>query len=285
MVTDALWLDINNDKQKDLVVVGEWMPIKIFINQKGKLTDESSQYIKFPSTGWWNTIAAADIDGDGDSDLIIGNCGLNTQFQASAKEPITMYYKDFGNNGNLHPIMCYYINGISYPMASKDDLTDQLPFLRNKFLEYSSYADATINDIFSKDQLKDADSLKAEMMQTVYLENKGKNGFILKPLPVEAQYAPVYAIITTDINNDGKKDLILAGNNSWTRIKFGRYSANHGMVFLNDGKNNFTYLPQNKSGLNVRGDVKSMQIIGSGKNRQLIFGINDDSVKTYRLNY
>ena len=284
MVTDALWMDLNGDNQLDLIVVGEWMPIKIFINEKGKLVDKSSDYIKFPSTGWWNCILAADFDGDGDQDLVIGNTGLNTQFKASEKEPVTLYYKDFENKGTMDPVMCYYINGVSYPAASRDDLTDELPSLKKKYLEYSSYADATIHDIFSEEQLKDAGLKKAEMMQTIYLENQGKKGFVLKQLPVEAQYAPVYAINALDINHDGKKDLILSGNNSWSRIKFGRYRANHGEVFLGDGKGDFTYVPQTKSGLNLRDDIRSAQVISAGKKVKIIFGANNSSVKSYSLN-
>ncbi|HMH33970.1 MAG TPA: hypothetical protein VK543_13115 [Puia sp.] len=115
------------------------------------------EYIQFPSSGWWNSILAEDFDGDGDLDLVIGNTGLNTQFKASEKEPLTLYYKDFDNNGSIDPILCYYINGISYPSSSRDDLMDQLPSLKKKFLEYKSYADATIHDIFSAEQLKGAD--------------------------------------------------------------------------------------------------------------------------------
>jgi hypothetical protein len=284
MVTDALWIDVNGDKQKDLIVIGEWMPIKVFINEHGKLTDRSSDYIKFPSTGWWNCIKAEDFDGDGDLDLVIGNTGLNTQFKASGKEPLTLYYKDFENKGTMDPIFCYYINGISYPAASRDDITDQLPSLRKKFLEYTSYADATVTDIFTDEQLKGAGFLKAEMMQTIYLENKGRQGFMPKKLPEEAQYAPVYAIATLDVNHDGKMDLVLSGNNSWTRIKFGRYRANHGEVFLGDGKGNFTYVPQSKSGLNLREDIRSCQVVFCGKKINILFGANNAPVQCYTLN-
>ena len=281
MVTDALWLDVNGDKKKDLILVGEWMPIKIFINQNGKLIDASSEYIHFASTGWWNTITAADFDNDGDTDLLIGNCGLNTQFKVSGKEPATLYYKDFDGNGAVYPILCYYINGTSYPAASRDDITDQVPTLKKKFLEYHDYANATINNLFNPDQLKGAGLLKAENMQTVYLENKGKDGFVIKPLPIEAQYSPVYAIGIADVNHDGNKDIILAGNNAWTRIKFGRYRANHGVLLLGDGKGNFTYVSQFKSGLNLRDDIRSMQIIHSKKNIKVLFGANDTFIKSY----
>ncbi|WP_018613433.1 VCBS repeat-containing protein [Segetibacter koreensis] len=284
MVTDAAWIDMNKDNKLDLVIVGEWMPIKVFINQKGKFIDQSSSFIHFKSTGWWNRINATDMDGDGDTDLIVGNCGINTQFHADEKEPMTMYYKDFDNNGSIDPVLCYYIGGVSYPAASRDDITEQLPGLKKKFLEYKEYANATIHDLFTEDQLKDATILKAETMQTVFLENEGSTGFVQHNLPIQAQYAPVYAIAAADVNHDGKKDILMAGNNTWTRIKFGRYSANHGILMIGNGRGSFNYLPQPASGLNIRGNVRSMEVISVGKDVEIICGINDSAAKIIKQN-
>jgi hypothetical protein len=283
MVTDAVWIDLNHDHREDLVVVGEWMPIKVFINDGGRLRDASSDYIKFPSSGWWNTILAEDLNGDGDTDLVIGNTGLNTQFRASEKEPVSLYYKDFDGNGILDPILCYYIGGVSYPAISRDDLLDQLPMLKKKFSEYHQYADATINDIFTPEQLKGAGLLTAACMSTVYLENRGKKGFLRKALPPEVQYSPVYAISAADVDHDGKKDLILAGNNSWARIKFGRYKANHGILLRGDGSGGFDYVPQWKSGLDMRDDIRSVELIRSAGHLNWIFGANDAPLREYRI--
>lgn len=284
MVTDAVWVDMNKDSSPDLVVVGEWMPIKVFINSKGKLIDQSSNYVHFASTGWWNRIYANDIDNDGDIDLIVGNCGLNAQFHVNDKEPMTLYYKDFDHNGSVDPILCYYIDGMSYPAASRDDITEQLPGLKKKFLAYKDYANATIKDLFSEDELKDAGVLKAETMQTLYLQNDGAKGFSIHGLPIEAQYAPVCAIAVADVNHDGSKDLLLAGNNTWTRIKFGRFNANHGQLFLGNGKGGFTYQPQFESGLKIRDNVRSIQPISGGKNIAFIFGINNAAARMIKVN-
>jgi len=266
-----------------LVVIGEWMPVKIFINQNGKLIDESADYIKFPSNGWWNCIYAEDMDGDGDKDLVIGNYGLNTQFHCTEKEPMNLYFKDFDNNGSIDPILCYYIDGVSYPAASLDDLTDRLPSLKKKFPTYKDYAVATIHDLFTNEELKSASVLKAQTMQTMYLENQGSKGFLMHKLPLEAQYSPVYGITSVDANYDGKMDLLLCGNNTWTRIKFGRYSANHGVLLLGDGKGNFSYVPQYKSGLKIRGNVRSIVSVKGKDKAQIVIGLNNSKALSLHL--
>ena len=280
MVTDAVWIDLNKDKKPDLVLVGEWMPVKVFLNVGGSLKDASSQYIKFPSTGWWNRIAVADLNGDGNPDLILGNQGTNNQFSASPQKPLTLYYKDFNHNGTIDPVFCYYIGDTSYPAASRDDLTGEIPFLKKKFIEYHNYADATIHDLFSTEELKGAGPLKAETLSSIWLENSGDSGLLPRQLPSEAQYGPVHAIAVTDVNGDGNPDIVLAGGNQWTRIKFGRYRANHGVLLLGDGKGNFHYVSQDRSGLQLRDDIRS--VVNMGSSKQLIFGVNDGPTAIYK---
>ncbi len=276
MTTGAVFADINKDGRPDLIVVGEWMPPKIFINEDRKLIDASSTYIKFPANGWWNTVYAADMDNDGDIDLILGNQGLNNQFMADDQYPMSMYYKDFDGNGSVDPFLFYCIDKISYPAFSRDDIVQQVPMLNKKYLDYNAYADVTKENMFTKEQLNNAGELKASNLSTVYLENTGK-GFTAKPLPIEAQYAPVYAVLATDVNKDGNKDLVLAGNNTFTRIKFSRYDASHATLLLGDGKGNFTFSPQWQSGLNVTGNCRAAVTTGN----KIFFGMNNSKVLTY----
>ncbi len=275
LITDAVWIDMNQDKQPDLVVSGEWMPVSVFINDKGSFRNSTATYNAAQLTGWWSKLDTADLDGDGDADLIAGNTGTNTQFKVSEKEPMTLTWKDFDGNGSIDPILCYFIKGISYPAASRDDLTEQLPLLKKKYLEYKEYADARLEDIFTSEQLKDAQTLKAGTMQSGYYENQGTKGLVWHALPAEAQQAPIHGIAVADFNKDGKADILLAGNNTWSRIKFGRYTANHGVLLAGDGKGNFTYVPQYQSGLKLRGNVRSMVLLPVAGKPAVLAGFND----------
>jgi enediyne biosynthesis protein E4 len=284
MVTDAVWTDFNGDKQLDLILVGEWMGIRVFQHTGKNLTEISDRCGLKNSEGWWNTIVAADFDLDGDVDYVIGNLGLNSQIKASVKEPATIYARDFDNNGLIDAVMCYYNQGKSYPFYPKDDLQDQLPFINKKYPSYESYANQTITDIFTPKELKDALVLKASIFQSCYLENKGNNQFSLSPLPPVAQFSPIYAIHTGDYNKDGKPDLILAGNFFGNLIKFGDYDANKGLLLTGNGKGDFTVMTDIQSGFHIKGEVRDIAEVGlaSGKN-MLVFALNNDSVRLYTL--
>ena len=224
-----------------------------------------------------------DFDKDGDADVVVGNLGLNTQLKASEKEPLTLVYKDFDNNGSIDPILNYYVQGKEYPFPSRDELLDQMYGMRAKFTDYKSYAKATLANIFATNDLKDAKTLKATTLESVYLENK-KGKFEVHMLPDQSQFSPIYALTLVDYNKDGNMDLVVGGNQAAIRIRMGVIDANFGQLFEGDGKGHFTYVPQTKSGLSTTGDTKSLQVIDIKGSPYLLIGINNVGIKTYKLN-
>ncbi|MEP7107629.1 MAG: VCBS repeat-containing protein [Ferruginibacter sp.] len=280
MVTDAAWIDIDNDGWKDLIVCGEWTTLHLLANKNGKLTDLSDQYFPGGLKGWWNRLQLADMDGDGDMDLIVGNWGLNSPLKVSEQEPVRMFYNDFDNNGSVDPLICYFIQGKSYPMASRDEMTDQIVSLRQKFPTYDSYANSTIEDILTPEQLGSAKQLSANYFETTYFENN-KMVFEPKKLPLQANFFPVFAISTGDFDRDGKQDILLAGNTDHARIKIGKIDAGYGSLLKGDGKGHFEYVPQLKSGLSVRGCTRDLiKIKGKNKDR-VIFTVTDQAPVIY----
>ena len=280
MITDAAWIDADNDGRKDLVVCGEWTKIRVFLNKNGELKEATDKYFPDALNGWWNKIQFADMDGDGDMDLIAGNWGLNSPIKVSKGEPATLFYGDFDSNGSVDPLICYYIQGKSYPMASRDEITDQMVSLRQKFPTYTSYSNTTLEDILSEDQLKSAKRLDADYFETTYFEND-KGVFRPRKLPVEANFFPVYAIATGDFDRDGQQDIILGGNTDRARIKIGKIDAGYGMMLKGDGKGNFAYVPQLKSGLTVKGCIRDIIKTGDKKNEKLIFTVNNQAPQIY----
>jgi hypothetical protein len=280
MVTDAAWIDVDNDGRKDLIVCGEWMKLHLLLNKSGGFTDLSDHYFPDPLKGWWNRLHLADMDGDGDLDLIAGNWGLNSPIKATRSEPVCMYYADFDNNGSLDPLICYYVQGQSYPMASRDEMTDQIVSLRQRFPTYDSYADATIEDVLTTQQLKSAKQLSVDYFQTTYFENQ--NGiFRAHALPAEANFFPVFAISTGDFDRDGKQDILLAGNTDHARIKIGKIDAGYGLLLRGDGKGHFQSVPQRNSGLSVRGCTRDLIKLHGKNGGRVIFAVNNQAPVIY----
>ncbi|HEX5169713.1 MAG TPA: VCBS repeat-containing protein, partial [Cyclobacteriaceae bacterium] len=275
---------VNGDGWADLVVVGEFMPIEVFMNKGGKQFERASQnYFDGPTNGLWTRMIAYDFDKDGDKDIIVGNFGLNSQLKTKKNEPLQLVYKDFDKNGSVDPIMTCYIEGKAYPFASRDELLDQLYSMRSKFTTYDSYSDAQLTTIFSKNDLKDASVLEADILKSMYLENKG-NRFEIHDLPSTAQFSPLFGMDLIDFNNDGNMDIVVGGNQSSIRIRMGVIDANFGQLYKGDGKGNFSYLLQSTSGLNTMGDTKSMKVISAKGITYLLVGVNNVGVVTYKLN-
>lgn len=281
MVADAQWCDLNRDGRKDLIVCGELMPIKVYINSTNGFTDQTDTYFTTPQSGFWNALAIADVNGDGQEDLVAGNLGCNSVIQASAKEPAEMYYADFDGNGSIDPMFNFYVQGKSYPFVSRDELNEQMYPMRRKFTSYKAYADATLQDIIPADKLEKAGKLSANEVNTcVFINQNGK--FSKTILPVEAQFSMVSRIMVKDFDHDQKPDILLLGNHTDNRLKIGSIDANYGCLLKGDGKGNFTYISQPASGLDVEGDVKSAtEVVINGK-KYLLIGIAGQTLTFYQ---
>ena len=279
MVSDAAWHDLDSDGTKELIVVGAWMPISIFENTDGTLSNETQRYFEKPYSGLWNTVLVDDINHDGRPDLIVGNLGLNTPLKADADQPAELYYADFNYDGSVDPILSFYMQGTSYPYVTLDELRRQMPRIGSRFSSYEAYAEAKIGDIFTNEALEAARKLEARLLETSLFMGKEGGGFEQRALPVEAQFSPVFTITTLDYNGDGNTDLLLGGNINEARIRFGKYDANYGMLLRGDGNASFEYIPQVESGLSLRGDIRSVVAI----NNTLLFGVNRGVIRAYKF--
>ncbi|MGN6400194.1 MAG: VCBS repeat-containing protein [Flavisolibacter sp.] len=283
MVTAATWVDLNKDDFPELMIAGDWMPIRLFQNTAGTLKDASTSAGLTNTDGMWSAIAADDIDNDGDVDFVVGNCGLNDQFKPSKKEPMTIYANDFDDNGVIDPIVCYYVQGKSYPMASRDELLDQIVPLRKKFIKYKDYADATIEDIFSKDKIETSKKYFCYQLASCLLVNDGQGHFDVRPLPVGAQVSKVFGIATDDFDNDGKKDILLTGNFFPYRTQLGRCDASLGVFLKGKGNADFDVLPNSQTHLYAAGDIRKMITIkNAAKQQMIILAKNNDAVEVIK---
>jgi hypothetical protein len=289
LTCDALWTDFDGDGFTDLIVVGEWMPIQFFKNNKGKLQDVSDESGINSEVGWWNSITAGDFDNDGDIDYIAGNLGKNSFYRASKNYPVNIYAKDFDKNGALDIITTVYLPGEKgilkeFPAQTRDDQVEQIPALKKRFLTYKEFGHATINNIFSKEELKDAVKLQANNFESSYIENMGNGKFKIHALPVMAQIAPLYAMVVDDFNKDGNIDVAINGNDYGTETGNGRYDALNGLVMLGDGKGNF--YPQSilQSGFFIPGNGKALiKYRGANNNYLLAASQNNGPLKIFSI--
>lgn len=288
MITDATWTDTDGDKDLDLMVVGEWTEPKLFTNEKGKLNHSVTPSLSHLS-GLWHAVTAADFDGDGDVDFVLGNLGTNTKLRKSGPQSgLRMYVGDFDNSTSIEQIVAYKMasangNEAWYPLASKDEMGKQLPGIINKkYTDYKKFAGQTVDDIFDKGQLKTGSMLEINSFESVYLENKGKNLFEVRPLPAEAQWSRVYSLLPMDADGDGKLDLLLGGNFYGVNPYQGRYDASYGLVLKGDGKGNFQPLSLSGSGLLLEGEVRDIKIIRTAKGPLVLVGRNNLPMQVFK---
>jgi len=282
MVTDAVWEDVDGDQDEDLMIVGEWMPITLFINDQGILKKSNIPGLD-RSNGWWNSIEASDLDNDGDLDFVMGNHGLNSRFKASPEKPVSMYVNDFDQNGTAEQVVTCYNGDSAYSVALKHDMVMQMPGLKKKYLKYENYVNQTIDDIFSEEQMKTSIELHAYNLSTSVLLNEGDEGFKLVELPVDAQLAPVYGTLCKDFDDDGNVDLLLGGNLYNVKPEVGRYDASYGVFLKGDGRGNFENVKKKYSGFNLQGEVRDIKTVRWNGKEIIVLARNDEKPQVFEL--
>lgn len=276
MVTDAEFADLDNDGVKELIVAGEWMPISVFKFENGSYKNKTGDFGLDDKIGWWNSITIDDVNGDGFMDILGGNLGLNSIFKASNSEPTTLYYKDFDKNGSLDAVLCTYIDGVSYPIHNRDRMLSHMVMLKKRFTRYEPYASATLNDIFTPEELKGVTILKANHFEHTLFINNGGSGFKVQNLPLETQISVLNDAYITDLNSDGQKDIVCGGNFYGTDAEFGRYDASIGATLINESGANFKSISALESGLSIPGNVQHIKPIKIGESNYILVIRNNE---------
>ncbi len=281
-ISKAIWVDVNGDQQKELVVVGNWMSPRIFSITSTRINEIESGLESY--LGWWQTVEAADLDGDGDTDLVLGNIGENFYLNPTVNAPVKVWMHDFDDNATVDKILTRTVDGKDVPVFLKRDLQDQLPVLKKQSLKHGEFAKKTIQDLFPESSLKKATFKTFNYPQSVIALNNGKGKFEIKTMPEHIQLSSVNALLLTDINGDGYTDIIAAGNEFSFLPQFERLDASFGNILLNNGKGEFTVVTERKTGLHITGSVKNILYLKRDQSMQAIFLVNDEKPVSYILN-
>ncbi len=271
MITDIEAGDLDGDGRAEIIIAGDWMPVRVFSFDGKQYQDKSTDFGVGQSAGWWKSLTVADIDMDGDLDILAGNMGTNNRFKASQEQPVTLVTNDFDGNGSLDPIMCYYYQDQLYPFAQRDAIIGQIPSLKKKFTRYNPYARATLQDVFSKDQLKKSTYLYTHTFKTTLYRND-QHKLVPVPLPYECQWSPVFDAIIRDINGDQRPDILMAGNFLYAETETSEMDAGNGVLLVQQTDGTFAYVPNREHGFWAQGEVRELKHIrlANGQNGVLI---------------
>lgn len=289
MITDAVWADLDHDGDQDLIVVGDWMPVRFFTNDNGRFNElKSAVDDETPLSGFYQRIVAADFDRDGDIDLMAGNLGLNTKLRKRPDSRLKMWVRDVDDNQSVEQVLAYSVLDNWYPVAGKDELGKQVPSIINKrYTTYKAYAGQPVEQLFGSNGLDGADEREVNQFASVYLENQGgQQGdprFAVRELPMLAQVSKVFALLPVDIDADGDLDVLGGGNFYGVSSYQGRYDASYGMVLRNDGKGTFTALSPVDSGFPLDGEIRDIQVLQTARGVVVMVARNGQSIQLFRL--
>ncbi|TVR82881.1 MAG: RNA-binding protein [Saprospirales bacterium] len=276
MVTAIVAADLNGNGIDELIITGEWMPIMIFSYENEAFVDRTAEFGMEKTNGWWNSLHIEDLNGNGKPEIIAGNLGLNARFKASKESPLVNLADDFDNNGMIDAIMCYYFNGELFPYPGRDLLLAQLPGLRVKFPRFKDYSSATIEEVFSPEQVANAHRVEAYTMEnSLFRMENGR--FVREPFSNHAQIAPVFDILVDDFDGDGIKDILLVGNHFWAEVESGAYDASNGILLIGKSDGSYEFMPNRYHGLWATEEARAVRQIRRANGDVWVLVANSDS--------
>jgi len=289
LICDMLWSDYNNDGWKDIILVGEWMPVTILKNEHGKFTKEHLDTALQQNSGWWNSLVAGDFDNDGDIDYVAGNVGLNSFYKASPAYPAGIYAFDYNGDGGYDAIPTLFLPDVQnklqeFPAFGRDDMIKQMIGFKARFTNYKKYSLSPITEVLTQEEIKKSLKLTANNFASCFIKNNGNGNFDISPLPVQAQLSAAFAMVATDVDGDANLDLLITGNDYGTEIGTGRYDAFNGLVLKGDGTGKFNALETGETGFYIPGDGKALVGMATVKERVWYFASqNSGPLKTFEL--
>ncbi|MCF6224028.1 MAG: VCBS repeat-containing protein [Flavobacteriaceae bacterium] len=283
LVTSAVWVDIDQDEQIDLIISGEWMPVMYFKNQEGQLINKTAESGLQNKTGWWFSLTPGDFDGDGDIDLIAGNLGLNYKYQATPENSFDIYLDDFDLNGHKDIVLSYYYDGIQFPVRGKSCSSQQIPAIKNKFEGYNEFAIASVADVYSKPALDNALHYQVTTFASSYIENLGDGKFKITPLPNEAQISSINGAIIDDFNNDGNLDVFVVGNFYISEIETPRNDAGIGLILFGKGDGTFYSLPASERGALASYDTRAASFVNTNNGKVILLANNNEKLRAIKI--
>ncbi len=277
MLTDSGMTDLDKDGKPELILLGEAMPIQIFSFQENKWKETTLNFFEKHEFGFWNNLTLADWDGDGNVEILAGNLGTNSQIRASSSQSAEILYKDFDSNGSIDAFLGYFTQGEKYPAASRDEILGQVLFLKKRYLDFKSFSNVKMNELFTAQEREGANSIFINRLETTYFVRNAAGKFESKALPIQTQFSPVFASEAMDVNGDGNLDMVLGGNTGYGKLYFGKYDASHGVVLLGNGAGEFTNTPKSQSGLNIRGNIRKILT----NNGMMLLYLDDSTVSIF----
>ena len=297
IINQAVWSDMNGDGKKELMISGEWMGPVIFSFQNGAFAKTQNTVTldlgTFPKkdtvinmddfSGWWYSMKAEDIDNDGDMDIVLGNRGTNSSVKADFNQPCTVYAKDFDGNGSYDAVLGYYIHSKCYPLFSRDQLIDQMPMMRKKFIRYRDYSGTTLDALFTPEQKKNMDVYTTRVFESGVLINEGNGRYRFNPFPEMAQLSNINDIVVEDFDKDGKKDVLVCGNSNDAAVMVGNYDATPAMLLKGNGNGQFSAVSYLNSGLAIRGEVRKIIYVKEKNNPMVMFLKNSGAAQVFLI--